>query len=534
MSGGKEECNCVNCKSTTTCSAQKPITNKSPGYKVVTLLGPPSGMTADFEKNDAQKYIDLLYRNGVNNDQSTALEFNHGKPPGWDYCLFNPHIKYNSPYHNSHSFEPREDEIVLFYQEPSGLRLDEKTQYLQIFSDRTQKFGGWPKWEAGRVVSTPEPGQLCLQDLAWSASDEQHNPTKTFSIETLPSDEAGCFSPRRVDLHLSHLRPFSMLRELQHGQNQNDWKYNIIASASMMSNLCLIEPCAFIRLIPDGDSPAADSKSLDAKFRCRQMWIGAEKIIEGDVVRLMPSGNGSIIDSILIIKEISYTYEHLEAVLPTGGVYLEGRSLTITRPQHKSNPVVKATSTYEELALQNLPRCMHGYTWYDVGDPEATCRLPPESVVGRCYEREAMELMIYAPDLNIGLDSVRQSRRWAITKGDDKQDGWIWGEHQFGKESYARLNDLKVGRSRGHECVQSLDGPNNYMDSQVGRGFDNVIEDESDSLDDAYGQMGKMSISGSRTSHGKEDEADAFVRKALESPFDDDSEDGHVAKRLRK
>lgn len=530
MSGGKAECDCVNCKSTKTYGSQRPAGHKVSAIKPsVHSLGASARVFVDVQTNPAQKYIDLLYRDQQRKTQHSALEFNCGDPIGWNYRLFNPHIEYKSAHHGCHSFEPRENEIVLFYEEQSAVRLEENTQYFKLFSETTQQFGGWPKWEAGRVISTPEPGQISLKDLHFSASGDQKKSTKKLCIEVLPSDTLSCSSPRRVNLNISHVRPFSMLRELQHGKHQNDWQDNIMPTAFMMSKLFLIKPCAFTRLFSGADASVVASESLNAKFRCRGIWIGGEKIIEGDVVRLMPLHNQTLIDRVLIVKEISYVYEYLEAVVPTGGAFLEGRCLTVTQPDSNSKAVVRSTSSYEELALQGLPKSMRGYTWYEVENPYFNCRLPPESVVGRCYEREAMELLIYAPDLNIGLDGVHQTRQWAMMKGHNDQRGWIWAEHRFETENNVRLNDLRVGRSRSLECGGALAGLSiSGFDHQS---FENPSVSGGDSHEGTYGRLGKMSIiSGSVI----EDEADKFVRQTLEGSFDDDEAGAeHVAKKIR-
>jgi hypothetical protein len=276
------------------------------------------------------------------------------------------------------------------------------------------------------------------------------------------------------------------------------------------------------------------SKSLNAKFRCRGIWLGAEKIVEGDVVRLLPLNNQGVIDHILIVKEISYVYEHLEVVSPTGNIFLEGRCLTVTPPSPNSEAVVRSNSTYEDLALQGLPKCMRGYTWYDSENPKMNSRFHPDRIVGRCYEREAMELLIYSSNLNIGLHGVQELRRWAMTKQNNNHLGWTWAEHQPGTENHVNLSDLIVGKRRAleHGFARFDTNPIDCFDRSGAKdpsGHDNF------SHDGASVVLEKMStISASVMLDEEEDEADMFVREAFEgSSFANEAEANHVAKKLR-
>ncbi|KFY31722.1 hypothetical protein V493_00851 [Pseudogymnoascus sp. VKM F-4281 (FW-2241)] len=525
MSGGETECECVNCKSNK--SYQRPDGQRQSGRKLQAL---PADV---LDINPAQKYIDLLYRSHNMKAQHLALDFDYNEPLGWNYRLFNPHVEYVSIIHDCHSFQPRENEIVLFYSDESAIRMDESTQYLKIFDEKTGYFGGWPKWEAGRVISAPEPGQANIEDLAFSALKGTKSSAPSICVEVLPSDSLSQLTPTKLNVELRHIRPFSMLRELQHGQDQALWENNIMPTAHMMSRLFPFDPCAFMRIFTNSDSPDAPSQSLHAKFRCRGAWLGAENIIEGDAVRLMPHDNQGVVDHVLIVKEISYVFEHLEAESPTGSLFFEGRCLTLTQPSPKSKAVVRPSFTYADLASQGLPSCMRGYTWYDSEGPEANAVFPPDRILGRCYEREAMEIMIYASDLNIGLQGVRELRRWAMSKHNNNGLGWIWPEDYPGTESYVQLNELRVGKHRaaennglllGRNTIGSLDRPS----------FKNPRDYDNFGSEGGSGALEKMSIiSASVTQDDKEDEADMFIREALEGSFADDAEINHVAKKLR-
>lgn len=524
MSGGETECECVNCKSNK--SYQRSDGQRLSGRK-------PQKLPAEIiDINPAQKYIDLLYRGYKNKAQNLTLDFDYNETMGWPYRLFNPYVEYDTILHSCHSFQPRENEIVLFYNDQSALGMDESTQYLRLFDERTGHFGGWPKWEAGRVISSPEPGQTHVEDLSSSTRKGKKRSSPSICVEVLPSDSLSQSTPTRLDVELRQIRPFSMLRELQHGQDQILWEDNIMPTTHMMSQLFPFEPCSFMRIFLSSDTPEAASESLHAKFRCRGIWLGAEKIIEGDAVRLMPLDDQGVIDHVLVIKEISYVLEHLEAEVPSGNLFFEGRCLTLTQPSPKSEAVVRPSFTYEDLASQGLPRCMRGYTWYDSESPDMDGIFPPDRILGRCYEREAMELMIYASDLNIGLEGVRELRRWAMSKQSNNGLGWIWPEDYPGVESHVQLNELRVGKHRAAESNSSLDhSPIGTLDHP---GLKNPRGYEHFGSDGGSGALEKMStISASVAQDDKEDEADMFIRDAFRGSFSDDADIDHVAKRLR-
>ncbi|OBT65514.1 hypothetical protein VE03_04959 [Pseudogymnoascus sp. 23342-1-I1] len=532
MDGGDSECECVNCKSGK--SYQKPGGQRQsePEPQVQPQVQPVDIM--DFmDCNAAQKYVDLLYRchNIKGRNLALPLEFDYNEPMGWSFHLFNPHMEYDSILRHCHSFQPRENEIVLFYTGESAVRMDESTQYLKLFDEKTGKFGGWPKWEAGRVVSAPVPGQTQVEDLAFSDLKGKRKSAPYISVEVLPSDSLSQSTLTTLHVELNHIRPFSMLRELQHGQDQTLWENNIMPTALMMSRLYPFDPCAFTRIFPNSTPHGTTPGTLNAKFRCRGTWLGAEKIIEGDAVRLMPLDNQGVIDHVLVVKAVSYVLERLEAELPSGNLFFEGRCLTLTQPSPKSKAVVHPTSTYAELAALGLPSSMRGYTWYDSEDPEMNGIFPPDRILGRCYEREAMELMIYASDLNIGLEGVGELRRWAMSKQNNDGLGWVWPEDYPGTESHVKLHQLRVGRHRDIENNGSLCYPIDGIDRPVykkPRGSDNL------GSEGGSGALEKMStISASVTHDDEEDEADAFVREALEGSFADDSKINHVAKKLR-
>jgi hypothetical protein len=458
-SGKHKECDCTNCR--------KP----KPQKRVRPHSSEDSKRPIQPQVNPAQKYIDLLYKQADSDIRSFALEFvsDSTEATGWESKLLNPYLKFQSRHQSNHSFEPRDNEVVLVYHhEMAGLRLQKSTQYIKAFSDRDGRFCDWPKWEAARVIGTPRPGEITLQDLQPDSLSSYNldRKAKYFTLEVMPSGKRSNSPPRIIQASIDHIRPFWMLRELQHGQEQCTWQPNIMTSAQLMSRLSLAKPWAFLLLVPP-QSILSQTKYLAAEFRCRDIWIGVEKFVQGDAVRIMREvmkGNtvrkiprtqvqtDAIVDQVLVIENICYIYEHLEAPSPTGKVHLRGKYYTTSKPGPDSIPIVTSHDTGHQFTKCGLPKSMQGYTWYWPGVPDAMVEISPHLVVGRCYERYAMEGLIYSASLSIGLQGVTKLRKWAMSKRfSDYPKGWIWATVPFDRD-VVNLSNLDVGRDHNLRC----------------------------------------------------------------------------------
>lgn len=522
MEGQKGQCGCVNCSRSSKASVpREPRAPKAPkSSKTQTVAPPPITRTSIEQVRNAQKYVDLIYRQFHGKKEPVALEFTSGEPDGWEYRVFNQAEEYSSSVLATHSFEPRENEVVLFYTENLGLYFEETTQAIgQLKADG--EHGLIPQWRAGRIIRTPNPGKLCVDDLKYWKTDLK-DASKLFTVEVIPVIQT---SMQKIthDLPLMNFRPFSMVAELLHGLPQNNWAKNVIHAATMSTSLGLVDPCAVWGLLDESEDETFEDEwkredSMHALFQCRQMWLGQEKIVQGDVVRLVPETDiDKGIETALLVTSLGYRMQNLETADPDCAAYFIGRHMTTKKPSPGAKPFVAAAATYRDLESMRFPRCMRGYNWYDVdGQRNDNYSVAPGRVVGRCYEKVAMQVMVWAGDLDIGLKGVLAMRKWG-RKHTEHVD-FVWAAPKNEKGVRFHLDDrLEKGLDRKNALpVADVD----QKGSNIQNGHANHLEDDksrifSDTASESE-HMNKMSIISDHDQDDDDDEADAFMREALE------------------
>lgn len=522
MEGQKGQCACVNCSKSSRASVPRaPKAPKAP-KPAKTHSGAPQPVTRTSieQVKTAQKYLDLVYRQFRNKRKAVQLEFTGGEPEGWEYRVFNQAEEYKPSVLEANSFEPRENEIVLFYKENLGLFFEETTQAIgQLKADG--EHGIIPQWEAGRIIRTPTPGRLAVDDLKYWKTDLQ-DASKLFTIEVIPMVQSS-LQPATHNLPLMNLRPFSMVAELLHGLPQINWAKNIAHASTLSTSLGLVEPCAVWPLLDDVEDETFEDEvkreeSIHLLFQCRQMWLGPEKIVQGDVVRLVPEtdiDNG--IESALLVSSLGYRMQHLENADPDCDAYFIGRHMTTQQPSATAEPFVTASATYRDLESKGFPKCMRGYNWYDVnGERDDNYSVGPGRVVGRCYERIAMQIMVWAGDLDIGLKGVIAMRKWG-RKHTDHVD-FVWAAPKNEKGVCFTLDDrLEFGSERknappvvnidlGNIVIQN--GHTSHLQDDKSKVFSETASESE--------HFNKMSIISDHDQEDDDEETDAFMREALE------------------
>ena len=468
---------------------------------------------------NVQKYLDLIYTKFQGKKEPVALEFIRGEPEGWQYRVFNQAEEYHHPILDANSFEPRENEIVLFYTENLGLYFDEESQAIgQLKPDGEQGFT--PKWQAGRILTTPAPGSLTVDDLKYWKTDRT-NKSKFFTVEVIPAAITS-IQPQIYKLPLMNFRPFSMVAELLHGLGQKEWENNIIHAGTLSTSVGLVDPCAVWRLAYD---PSDRTFDLDTKmsdythvmFQCHQMWIGPEKIVQGDVVRLLPESGSSAIENALLVKSLGYRMLNLENADPDCDAYLYGRHITTKKPNIPgAKPFVTAKGTYRDLESMGFPKSMRGYDWYDVdGDRDDSYSVSPGKVLGRCYEKVAMQVMVWAGDLDVGLKGVIAMRKWA-RKHTDHVD-FVWAAPKDEKGVRFNLDDrLEMGadRKKALSAGEAASKENSIQTGNVNRLANEKLKADSAS---ELQHVNKMSIISNQDQDDGDSGSDIFMNEALES-----------------
>ncbi len=531
MSEGEGVCECIKCavKQKVHIPRASTAREKRPS-RLMSAVAPPRTRTSIEKVSDIQKYLDLIYRRENEKQEGFTLEFVSGTPEGWEYRLFNDTEEFKPPVLGSLSYEPREDEIVLFFTEGAGLSFDDHTQSIGLV-DKNNEQKPTPGWKCGRIVRPPQPGRINLDDLKWEkATSDGSDDSKLFHVEEIPIVNT-TLPPRTYDLPIWRLRPFSMIAELLHGVPQEEWHKNILPTAVQSTSVCLVKPCAVYGLLPGANRKNTDAKTkeLQVTFRAREMWLGPEKIIEGDVVRLMPEDMVDGIDTALIVNEIHYTFENLQFADPLGKITLLGRHITRKRPASNPIPIVGKEASRGNTKPEGFPRSMRGYTWYDVdGVCNTRFGVSPNQVVGRCYEKRIMQISIWAGDLDIGKGGVSAMRKHARKHTDQAQ--FIWCAPRYEKGLLFHFDDrLEAGQTRQRVVIQSKSPGNgahlNGSGQVGGQDSDSDSDDESANSE----SMNKMTVvSESVMEQGDDDEFMEGVLEGWEKPKSESDSDVQV------
>lgn len=482
----------------------------------------PVTRTSMEQVRNAQKYLDLIYTKLQDKKEPVALEFTRGEPEGWQYRVFNQSEEYHHPILDANSFEPRENEVVLFYRENLGLYFDEESQAIgQLKPDGEQ--GLTPKWQAGRILTTPTPGSLTVDDLKYWKTDPA-NKSKFFTVEVIPTANTS-IQPEICKLPLMNFRPFSMVAELLHGLGQKEWENNIIHAGTLSTSVSLVDPCAVWRLAYDPSDRTIDldmktSEYTHVMFQSRQMWIGPEKIVQGDVVRLLPESGSSAIENALLVKSLGYRMLNLENADPDCDAYLYGRHMTTKKPNIPgAKPFVTTKATYRDFESLGFPKSMRGYDWYDVnGERDENYSVSIGRVLGRCYEKVAMQVMVWAGDLDIGLKGVTAMRKWA-RKHTDHVD-FTWAAPKAEKGVRFHLDDrLEMGadRKKALEAGDAAQKEGSIQNGHVNRLTNKKSKAFSDSASESE-HMNKVSIISDQDRDEADSVSDTFMREAFADP----------------
>lgn len=523
MGGQQGVCPCVNCKKGLKSAAPRaPRAPRIPRTARPSLIQEPIlpvTRTSLEQVRNAQKYLDLEYSKFQDKKEPVALEFTRGEPEGWQYRVFNHAEEYHHPILDANSFEPRENEIVLFYTENLGLYFDEESQAIgQLTPDGEQ--GLTPRWQAGRILTTPAPGSLSVDDLKYWKTDPT-NKSKLFTVEVI-STASTSIQPQICKLPLMNFRPFSMVAELLHGLGQKQWENNIIHAGTLSTSIGLVDPCAVWRLAydPSDRTFGFDAKTSDythVMFQCHQMWIGPEKIVQGDAVRLLPESGSFAIENALLVKSLGYRMLNLENADPDCDAYLCGRHMTTKKPNITgAEPFVTAKATYRDLESMGFPKGMRGYDWYDVyGERDENYSVSPGKVLGRCYERVAMQVMVWAGDLDIGLKGVTAMRKWARKHAGHVD--FVWAAPKDEKGVRFHLDDrLQMGADRkkaleAGEAAPTEGGIQNGHVNRLGNEKSNAFSDSASEPE----HMNKVSMISDRDEDDGDSVSDTFMREAF-------------------
>ncbi|KAF3480683.1 uncharacterized protein GIQ15_06030 [Arthroderma uncinatum] len=409
-----------------------------------------------------------------------------------------------------HSFIPRLGELVLCCPGVHGeVKFEWETETFQMYSHKRKKFLGIPKWYAG-VVSQVAEEPLVLHDAIIHTDKSCALNMSGFRIEMFPDPNSSdkSLSNQYKYVPLSLIRPFSYWSVYLQGVDTKDFHPSIANALTIMSSYSMLEKYRF-----KGEWP-------NASISCKCIYLGAELLIRGDGVRLMPRDlEGNImptekVTEIMVIEKIELRLMNCDAKLESPllcesiAPRLIGKIYTINA-ELAHNPEEPMT----DFEISQCFECtgMRAYgPWYRVHEPpNDTVEISINHVVGRCFESEYMDVMFQDLSLDIDLEGVRGGRLYGQKTDDRIAPGkdWFFGDYRLETLSLDSLNGVESGRNdesrdpkmyRG--ILKIIDGtavPADVKDAKlvraVGRPYEGLIGSRSGNTKfDGVGKMSSM------------------------------------------
>lgn len=349
------------------------------------------------------------------------------------------------------AFIPRLGELVLWTPKLDGdeIAFNHEQGSFQTYCRRRRKFTGFPKWRAGTITQVPEE-TVTLQD-AYEKTDKKNNVNVSgFRVETFPD-------PNSDDKRLSHqykyvplcnIRPLNYWDVFLQDYPEDDFHPSIKYALTIMSSFSLLDKYHF------------KGKWPDASINCRGIYLGAELLIVGDTICLMPQEDITPdtippTTDVMAISSIRLELNSCDADLESpflAGImtpYVHGKAYTRSRERayHKDGFAPTSLTDEEVIEAFNTTRMKEYGTWYRLHDPESELRLSVDNIIGRLYESDYMEVMFGGRTLDINLESVVNGRQYG-QQTDERipDDGeWFFGDNRIESLALRTFNGFEVG-----------------------------------------------------------------------------------------
>ena len=358
-----------------------------------------------------------------------------------------------------HAFIPRLGELVLWCAEVKGeIRRDPKDEHFKFYDPATGEYGSYPKWMGGVVTQVAEE-PLIYEDLIRETKKMYSVNRSGFRIECMPDpNEQGDnkqWSKNYKYVPLHHIRPFNFWREFTEGISQDDWHPTILNCLTALATFSVWE-----RYRLKGTWPSAT-------MFCKGIFIGAESIFPGDALKLKPRPDQKHIVSDVIVMDYAMI-KFANFVPEADGVTVTGNKMFRTRCcisgstftldlensfEHESLGCISETET-------GVAKGMDGWEkWYHMSAPNNRVEVNLPMVLGRAYERKAMEMWFGKPEAPNGQRGVGnfqdgylgtvQARAFAVDTDKRLVDSgrkWLWAEYRIQALDLRFMNGFEVGK----------------------------------------------------------------------------------------
>ncbi|KAF1812360.1 hypothetical protein P152DRAFT_458735 [Eremomyces bilateralis CBS 781.70] len=362
---------------------------------------------------------------------------------------------------------PRQGEIVLFVLSiPEGREIvfDYDTSEYRLYHAASETYEDSPAWRAGVVTQVPtEEKSYEVFNLVMEPSHKLGVNYSGFRVESLPDPNGEEKSVQKqykyVPLH--YTRPFAFYQEILRGIPRESWHATITNAMTIMSSFSLVDRFNFRGSWPE------------AVVNCRGIYIGAELILVGDAVRLLPpsekQGNITSVDiDVLHIKSIRLTLTNLDRASDNdrdeGHPY--NTSVEVRGIPYTTNPIAKFADV--SPLNDNLgPLGMEDYASFTPFFPKRAkgklvC-IPFHRILGRCYDAIAVQL--WFPNEQRKIVDMSQKKNQEVTGAELPNitllhygaEG-VLAARQYSSQNYRKI-DHRSGKSWfwGDTRVESLD-----------------------------------------------------------------------------
>ncbi|KAK1149574.1 hypothetical protein N8T08_005123 [Aspergillus melleus] len=353
------------------------------------------------------------------------------------------------------SYLPRVGEVVLWMPDFEGeLAWNSETRHIEPYSPTGQRWLGTPQWRAGVVGQVPEEDTV-LQDLHSTTYKDSGVNYSGFRVETFPDPHSidKSYSLHYKYVPLKCIKPFNSYEMFLQGTPRHTLHPSIEYAMTIMSSFSLLDKYYFKGTWPD------------ASIYCRGIFLGAELLVVGDVVRLKPKAahaepqqsQPTTVTDVMVIDEIRLNLiqcddylksEHLAERIEVrirGKVYSNSsKRAYYARPFLLQDPKSMAPDEVSD-AFHYIG--MGGYgSWYRLWSG-ASVEVSQDMILGRCYEPDAMQLLFGRLSLGLDLHGVLNGRAYSRQADQRIAPGrnWFWGDFRTQTLALDSLNGEDVG-----------------------------------------------------------------------------------------
>ena len=408
----------------------------------------------------------------------------HNEKYGDSFKILGSHLTYILL---QHGFVPRIGELVLWcpdHPDDVDIVYNPEIGGYQFYSPERQRFHGFPRWRGGVVTQCPSTDEkVDFPDILCIVNRKDSLNRAGFRVETFPdpnNDVDKSASKQYKYVPLRQIRPLNQWQNLLRGIPKEKLDPSTRYALTCMTTVSLLEKYRFTGKWPE------------ASIFCKGIYIGAELLIEGDAVKILPSHPAPSAQppectDVLVISTIrlhlhDVDQEHTKNTSPhicsRSSITLVGRAYTLD-PSRAYTPPPTTTSTGHvppqpvssdviKYALPTVGAAAYG-DWYAIHGPKQMYEITHDRVLGRLYESGAMGMWTgtlgnrktskIPPSLSSDLSSVLAGRQYGTLTDQripEAQVGmirWFWADTRAQALSVKTINGFEVG---AYDTVRDL------------------------------------------------------------------------------